>query len=144
MGLTLSSYYQWLNPFYSDQSRKLGREEEMLTYYRRRKRGSKIREIVTYIRRRKRVINRNGGGRKREEEKEIVHQNSNKRGREEKSGVSMQEERPVKKERAIAPCSSPRASFLTPHSTFNWYALLILCFQLKFLIDLIQMELDRI
>jgi hypothetical protein len=135
MGLTLSSYYQWLNPFNSDQSRKRDREEKMLTYN-RRKRGRKIGEIVTYIRRRKRVININGGGREREEVKKI-HQNSNKRGREEESGVSMQEKIPVKKERTIAPCSSPRASFLTPHSTFNWYDLLNLCFQLMFLVDLI-------
>lgn len=90
------------------------------------------------------MSNREEEGCERDKEKEIAHQNSNKRGREEGYGVSVQEDRPVKKERTIAPCSSPRASFLAPHSTFNWFVFLNLCFQLEFVIDLIQMELDRI
>ncbi|XP_078175154.1 putative F-box protein At3g61730 [Carex rostrata] len=126
MGLTLSSYYQWLNPFNSNLSRKREREEEeenggrgpMLTY-RRRKRTSKIGEMLTYYRRRKRMSNSEGGC-EGEEEKEIVHQSSNKRGRE-GGDLSVQEERRVKKERTIAPCSSPQASFITPHSALNGY-----------------------
>lgn len=136
MGLTLSSYYQRLNPFTSNLSRKREREEEngergeMLTY-RRRNRTSKIGRILTYYRRRKIMSNREEGGCEREKEKEIVHQSSNKRGRE-GGGLSAKEERPVKKERTIAPCSSPQASFITPHSTFNGFAFLNLCFSLNF------------
>ncbi|KAJ4752407.1 hypothetical protein LUZ62_086812 [Rhynchospora pubera] len=113
MGLTLSSYYQWLNPFNSNLSVK-EEEKAMLTYYRKRKRGSKIGEILKYYTRR----TKRGCARQKEE---IVLPSCNKRGREEGHGDSVKEERVVKKERTIAPCSSPRASFLSPHSTSNCY-----------------------
>lgn len=80
------------------------------------------------------------GGCEGEKEKEIVHQSSNKRGRE-GGDLSVQEERRVKKERTIAPCSSPQASFITPHSAFNGFVFSKSLFQLEFVIDLIQIEL---
>lgn len=134
MGLALSSYYQWLNPFNSNLTRKREREEEvergsgMFTYFRRRKRVSKRVEILTYFRRRKRESNKEGGGCEREKEKEIVHENSNKRVRDEGGTVSVQGERALKKERTVALCSSPRISFLTPHSSFNWFSSILICF----------------
>ncbi|KAJ3694619.1 hypothetical protein LUZ60_010099 [Juncus effusus] len=128
MGLITSRYYLWFklnssSSSSSPSSKKREREEEkgeMITYVRRSKRLNKDlvdeneseRQIITYVRRRKRVST--------EAVKENEEEISRKRGREEGAGDGDQI-RAVKKDRVIAPCSSPHVSFLNPHSDFSWY-----------------------